>query len=61
MSSDDTSFYCGDMATMVTMAKYATKVIKAIDPNALILSLGVTVALALPASFVSFSEAPPLC
>ena len=57
---DDKSFYCGDMATMVTMAKYATKVIKAIDPNALILSPGVTggPGPAWLASFLSGGAAP---
>jgi hypothetical protein len=34
--------YCGDMSTMVTMARYASQIIKGIDPTALILSPGVT-------------------
>jgi hypothetical protein len=34
--------YCGDMSAMVTMAQDAARIIKGIDPDALILSPGVT-------------------
>jgi hypothetical protein len=34
--------YCGDMPTMVTMAQHASRIIKSIDPNALILSPAAT-------------------
>ncbi len=34
--------YCGDMSSMITMARYASQIIKGIDPTALILSPGVT-------------------
>ena len=33
-----TEDYCGDIPTMVTMAQHASRIIKSIDPNALILS-----------------------
>jgi hypothetical protein len=33
-----TQNYCGDIPTMVTMAQHAARIIKSIDPNALILS-----------------------
>ena len=39
---NDPAFYCGDMPTMVTMAQHASKIIKSIDPSALILSPAVT-------------------
>jgi polysaccharide biosynthesis protein PslG len=39
---DDTGFYCGDISSMVAMAQAAAQIIKRIDPNALILSPGVT-------------------
>jgi hypothetical protein len=35
---DDVGFYCGDIASMVTMAQHASQIIKSIDPEALILS-----------------------
>jgi hypothetical protein len=38
----DVRFYCGDIPTMVTMAKHATEIIKEIDPTAIILSPAVT-------------------
>lgn len=38
----DPHSYCGDMATMVTMAQHATQIVKSIDPSALVLSPGVT-------------------
>jgi GH35 family endo-1,4-beta-xylanase len=38
----DTKFYCGDIPTMVTMAKHANQIIKEIDPTAMILSPSVT-------------------
>lgn len=38
----DVRFYCGDIPTMVTMARHATQIIKEIDPTALILSPAVT-------------------
>jgi polysaccharide biosynthesis protein PslG len=38
----DASFYCGDIPTMVTMAQDAARIIRGIDPDALILSPGVT-------------------
>lgn len=34
----DKRFYCGDIPTMVTMARHATQIIKSIDPAALILT-----------------------
>jgi polysaccharide biosynthesis protein PslG len=39
---DDAHFYCGDIPTMVTMAQHASRIIKEIDPSALILSPAVT-------------------
>ena len=38
----DVNYYCGDMPTMVMMAQDASRIIKGIDPTALILSPGVT-------------------
>jgi hypothetical protein len=38
----DVHFYCGDIPDMVAMAREASQVIKGIDPDALILSPGVT-------------------
>ncbi len=34
-------YYCGDVATMVTMAQHANEIIKSIDPTAKVLSPGV--------------------
>jgi hypothetical protein len=39
---NNVKFYCGDVATMVTMAQHAHDIIKSIDPSALILSPPVT-------------------
>jgi GH35 family endo-1,4-beta-xylanase len=39
---DDAHLYCGDISTMVDMARIASQVIKGIDPNAMILSPSVT-------------------
>ena len=38
----DVKFYCGDIPTMVTMAKHATQIIKEIDPTAMIVSPALT-------------------
>ena len=38
----DGGYYCGDIATMVTMAKHASAILKSIDPNALLLSPSAT-------------------
>ena len=35
-------FFCGDMPTMVTMAQHAYRIIKAADPQAIVLSPGMT-------------------
>jgi polysaccharide biosynthesis protein PslG len=35
---DQASSYCGDLATMVTMAQHAYRIIKSIDPSAMVLS-----------------------
>ena len=40
--AQDTRFYCGDILTMVMMARHASQIIKGIDPSALILSPAVT-------------------
>jgi hypothetical protein len=39
---NDAQFYCGDVATMVTLAQHAYGIIKSIDPAAKVLSPGVT-------------------
>jgi hypothetical protein len=39
---DDPRFYCGDIATMVTLAQHANRILKKIDPRAVILSPAVT-------------------
>ncbi len=36
------NFYCGGISTMISMAQHASRIIKGIDPSALILSPGVT-------------------
>jgi hypothetical protein len=36
------NYYCGDMVTLVTMAQHAARIIKSIDPTALILSPSAT-------------------
>ena len=36
------NFYCGGISTMILMAQHASRIIKGIDPSALILSPGVT-------------------
>ena len=36
----NTSYYCGDIPTLVTMAQHARSIIKSIDPDALIISPG---------------------
>ena len=47
-------FYCGDIPTMVTMAQHASRIIKGIDPTALILSPGTSGGLAGPAWLGTF-------
>lgn len=39
---NDFAFYCGDVATMVTLARHATQIIKSMDPTAKVLSPAVT-------------------
>jgi polysaccharide biosynthesis protein PslG len=36
------AFYCGDISAMVTMARHASAILKAVDPTAVLLSPGVT-------------------
>jgi hypothetical protein len=50
---NDPSFYCGDIPTMVTMARHAAEIIKSIDPSASVLSPSV-VAGSGPAWLASF-------
>jgi putative glycosyl hydrolase len=47
-------FYCGDIPTLVTMAQHASRIIKGIDPTALILSPGTSGGLAGPAWLGTF-------
>jgi hypothetical protein len=39
---NDPGFFCGDVATMVTLARHAYTIVKSIDPTAKVLSPGVT-------------------
>jgi hypothetical protein len=39
---DQADSYCGDLATMVTMAQHAYRIIKSIDPSAMVLSPAAT-------------------
>jgi hypothetical protein len=39
---DQAGFYCGDLATMATMAQHAYRIIKSIDPSAMVLSPAAT-------------------
>ena len=39
---DQANSYCGDLATMVTMAQHAYRIIKSIDPSAMVLSPSAT-------------------
>jgi len=48
------NFYCGDIPTLVTMAQHASRIVKGIDPTALILSPGVSGGLAGPAWLGTF-------